>query len=159
MDHADLDELLTAGITIRRATAADVPGIVALLKDDGIGAGREHDHAHTYSAAFRTIDADPAHDLVVLDDGGSLAGTLQLTVIPGLARGGVRRGQIEAVRIASSHRGQGLGELLLRWAFARARQRRCALIQLTTDRRRQDAHRFYEGLGMTATHLGYKLEL
>lgn len=159
MPPSNLPMALTTAVTLRRATNQDVSGIVQLLADDHIGAGRERDELDVYQTAFTAIDADPAHDLVVLDAGNSLAGTLQLTVIPGLSRGPTTRGQIEAVRIASSHRGQGLGERLLRWAFQRAEERGCGLVQLTTDRRREEARAFYERLGMTATHLGYKLSL
>ncbi len=83
-------------------------------------------------------------------------GTLQLTFIPGLARGGALRGQIEAVRVARSHRGAGLGRAMMNWAITECRARGCGLVQLTTDRSRTDAHRFYDGLGFVPSHVGYK---
>ena len=145
---------------IRRATREDVPAIVALLVDDPLGATRESAGDHTaYLAAFDLIDADPAHQLVVLDDDGEVVGTLQLTLLPSLSRGGALRAQIEAVRVASSRRGHGLGERLFRWAIDEARGRGAVLVQLTTDATRVDAQRFYERLGFTPSHVGMKLAL
>lgn len=145
---------------LRRATRDDVPAIVALLVDDPLGATRESEGEHAaYLRAFEAIDADPAHELVVLDDGGEVIGTLQLTLLPGLSRGGALRAQIEAVRIASSRRGQGLGEDLFRWAIDESRRRGAVIVQLTTDASREGAHRFYERLGFVASHVGMKLPL
>ena len=93
------------------------------------------------------------------DSHGAVAGTLQLTVIPGLARRGALRAQIEAVRVREDLRGQGLGHELFAWAVEEARRRGCALVQLTTDKRRADAHRFYGRLGFVASHEGFKLHL
>ena len=105
------------GVRVRPATREDVPAIVALLVDDPLGATREAEGEHAaYLTAFERIDADPAHELVVLEDDGEVIGTLQLTLLPGLSRGGALRAQIEAVRIASGRRGQGLGEGLFQWA-------------------------------------------
>jgi GNAT superfamily N-acetyltransferase len=91
--------------------------------------------------------------------GGAVVGTLQLTVIPGLARRGALRGQVEAVRVRSDQRGTGLGTRLMDWAIEESRRRGCALVQLTSDSSRVDAHRFYEGLGFVASHQGFKLAL
>lgn len=88
-----------------------------------------------------------------------MVGTLQLTFLPGLARTGAWRGQVEGVRIAAAHRGSGLGRLMFDWAIDRCRARGCSLVQLTTDRERPAAHRFYESLGFVGSHLGYKLSL
>lgn len=112
-----------------------------------------------YLVAFDAIDADPAHELVVLDDGGVVVGTLQLTLLPGLSRHGATRALVEAVRVASSHRGQRLGEQLLGWAVDEARRRGAVLMQLTTDASRVDAQRFYERLGFVGSHVGMKLPL
>jgi GNAT superfamily N-acetyltransferase len=144
---------------LRRAAADDVPAIVALLTDDVLGAGREGTDPAPYEAAFAAVDADPAHLLVVADDGGTVVGTLQLSFLPGLSRGGALRAQVEGVRVAAAARGRGLGEAMLRWCADEARRRGAALVQLTTDRRRPDAHRFYERLGYVASHVGMKLEL
>ncbi|MFC7486527.1 GNAT family N-acetyltransferase [Knoellia pratensis] len=145
---------------MRRATRDDVPAIVALLVDDPLGATREVEgELAAYLTAFEAIDADPAHELVVLEDNGEVIGTLQLTILPGLSRGGALRAQIEAVRIASSRRGQGLGEELFRWAIDESRRRGAVIVQLTTDASREGAQRFYERLGFVASHVGMKLPL
>jgi GNAT superfamily N-acetyltransferase len=146
-------------VVLRRATAGDVPAIVALLADDPLGAGREATDPAPYERAFAAVDADPAHLLLVAEDGGAVVGTLQLSFLPGLSRGGSLRAQVEGVRVASSARGRGLGEAMLRWVADEARRRGAALVQLTTDTRRPDAHRFYERLGYVASHVGMKLEL
>ncbi|MBM7808156.1 GNAT superfamily N-acetyltransferase [Geodermatophilus bullaregiensis] len=147
------------GVVLRRATAADLPTIVALLADDPLGATREAADLAPYEAAFAAVDADPAHVLVVADDGGTVVGTLQLSFVPGLSRRGALRAQVEGVRVAAAARGRGLGAALLRWTVEEARRRGAALVQLTTDKRRPDAHRFYERLGFTASHEGMKLEV
>ena len=148
------------GVSLRRATTADVPAIVALLADDPLGAGRERPgNLAAYERAFAAIDADPAHRLVVLEHDGTVVGTLQLTLLPGLSRGGAWRGQIEAVRVAASHRGRGLGERLVAWAVEESSRHGCALVQLTTDKSRGDAHRFYARLGFVASHEGFKMTL
>ena len=147
-------------VVLRRATRADLPAVVGLIADDQLGATREDPGDLTaYERAFAAIDADPAQLLVVLDDGGTPVGTMQLTTIPGLSRGGSTRLQVEAVRVATSHRGHGLGEQMLQWAVGWAVDRGCSLVQLTTDKSRGDAHRFYERLGFTATHEGFKMVL
>jgi len=112
--------------------------------------------AAAYRAAFEAIDRDQNQLLAVVTDGDRVIGTLQITFIPGLSRKGMWRGQIEGVRIAASHRGAGLGGRVFEWAIAACRSRGCGLVQLTTDRERPEAHRFYERLGFTASHLGYK---
>jgi ADP-ribose pyrophosphatase YjhB (NUDIX family)/ribosomal protein S18 acetylase RimI-like enzyme len=147
-------------VDLRRATAADVAAVVGLIADDHLGATREDPgDLAAYLRAFAAIDADPAQLLVVLDDGGAVVGTMQVSFIPGLSRGGAIRAQVEAVRVASSHRGQRLGEQMIRWAIAEAGRRGCALVQLTTDKSRTDAHRFYARLGFTASHEGFKMTL
>jgi len=152
--------LLPSGAArVRRAVRDDVPAIVALLADDVLGAARESADPAPYARAFAAVDADPAHLLVVAEVDGEVAGTLQLTVLAGLARRGALRGQLEAVRVAAAHRSSGLGSALVTWAVEEARRRGCAVVQLTTDARRVDAHRFYERLGFERSHLGYKLPL
>ncbi|WET78014.1 GNAT family N-acetyltransferase [Amycolatopsis sp. QT-25] len=144
---------------IRQARREDVAAIVGMLADDQIGSTRDSaDDLTPYLKSFEEIDADPAHLLIVADDGGEAVGTLQLSIIPGLARKGALRGQIEAVRVRASHRGSGLGAELMRWAIDESRRRGCALVQLTSDVKREDAHRFYERLGFEATHTGFKLK-
>jgi GNAT superfamily N-acetyltransferase len=152
-----------ARVTLRRAGAGDVPGIVGLLAADQLGAtrdgvGRAEDLA-AYQAAFEAIDRDPAHLLIVAQSGPDLAATMQLSFLPGLARRGALRAQIEAVRVHEAYRNRSLGAALFTWAIDEARRRHCALVQLTTDKSRTSAHRFYERLGFAATHEGMKLLL
>jgi|GEM_PF-162363 len=145
---------------VRRAVQADLPAIVAMLADDELGSTREAPDAATddrYAAAFAAIDADPNQALVVLDDAGSVVGCLQLTFIPGLSLHGAWRGQIEAVRVVTSRRGEGLGRIMLNWAIAESRRRGCTLVQLTTNKVRIDALRFYRSLGFVDSHEGLKL--
>ncbi len=144
---------------LRRATEADLPAIVALLADDMLGAGREVPGDPAYEAAFAAIEADPNQLLAVAEEIGRVVGCLQLTFIPGLSRKGMWRGQIESVRIASGHRGTGLGRRMFEWAIEACRARGCGLVQLTTDKARPEAHRFYESLGFVASHEGMKLAL
>ena len=118
------------------------------------------DHAEEVMPAFlAAIARDPNQFLAVVDDGGTVAGCLQLSFIPGLSLKGMWRGQIESVRIAASRRGQGLGHVMIEWAIAECRRRGCGLVQLTMNKSRQDSHRFYESLGFEATHEGFKLML
>lgn len=157
-----MDTLTLDGRTfaLERAVEQDVPGIVALLTDDEIGAGRESVDLDPYVEAFRDVDRDDAHLLVVVrDEDGVLVATMQLTLLPGLSRGGTRRLLIEAVRVASSTRGSGLGRALIGWAHAWGAARGATLAQLTSDKRRTDAHRFYASLGYTASHEGFKRPL
>ncbi|TYP90382.1 GNAT family N-acetyltransferase [Blastococcus xanthinilyticus] len=145
---------------LRPATAADLPALVELLVDDPLGRHRESTaDLAPYRSAFERIDADPAHLLVVAADGPDVVGTLQLSFLPGLARGGALRGQVEAVRVRADRRGQGLGGAMLRWVIEECRRQGATLVQLTSDRSRAEAHRFYAGLGFTASHTGFKLWL
>ena len=147
-------------LVIRRATAADVATIVAMIADDQLGATRDSvDDLTPYLAAFEQIDADPNQLLVVAERNDDVIGTLQLTIIPGLSRRGATRGLIEAVRVAAPARGSGLGTTLIQWAVEESRARGCALVQLTSDKSRTDAHRFYTNLGFENTHEGFKLKL
>ncbi|TPL85972.1 GNAT family N-acetyltransferase [Mesorhizobium sp. B2-3-12] len=149
-------------IQFRKAVAADLPAIVAMLADDPLGAGREDASlplAQGYVDAFAAIDADPNQLLAVAVDGGAVIGTLQITFLAGLSRKGAWRGQIEAVRVADGRRSDGIGRKMVEWAIGQCKARGCGLVQLTTDKGRADAHRFYEGLGFTASHIGYKKSL
>ena len=147
---------------IRRTVAADVVGIVALLADDDLGRGREDASVQAlarYLAAFEVLARDPNQIPIVLEHDGRIAGYLQLTLIPGLSRQGMWRGLIESVRIDKALRGQKFGEAMMLWAIDECRSRGCGLVQLTTDKSRDDAHRFYARLGFKATHEGMKLAL
>ncbi|MET9530129.1 MULTISPECIES: GNAT family N-acetyltransferase [unclassified Streptomyces] len=147
-------------LEIRPAHENDIPEIVAMLADDPLGAQRESpDDLGPYTTAYRRIAADPQQHLVVAVREGRVVGTLQLTVIPGLSRRGATRSIIEGVRIHGDERGSGLGTRLIEWAVDTSRSQGCQLVQLTSDATRTDAHRFYERLGFTASHLGFKLQL
>lgn len=161
-DSADIDPGEAERLIVREATEADIPAIVRMLADDQLGVLREvlaDPPPLPYREAFARIQASPDNTLLVAEVDGQPVGCLQLTIIPGLARQGQTRGQIEAVRIAVGHRSHGLGERLIRDAVARARAAGCGLVQLSTDKRRADAHRFYERLGFVASHEGMKLAL
>ena len=147
-------------LEIRGATADDLPAIVAMLADDPLGAHRESpDDLTPYLAALERLNADPNQQLVVAVREGRVIGTLQLTLVPGLSRKGATRSIIEAVRIHTDERGSGLGTQLIEWAVEESRRQNCQLVQLTSDSSRTDAHRFYERLGFTASHVGFKLQL
>ncbi|MDA0663223.1 MAG: GNAT family N-acetyltransferase [Proteobacteria bacterium] len=150
------------GIIIRVATRADIPGVVRMLADDPLGAQREQyadPLPKAYLDAFDAMQSQPGNDILVAELGGAVVGCLQLTLIPGLSRLGMTRAQIEGVRVDSQVRGRKIGELLMRDAIARSRAAGAALVQLTTDISRPDAHRFYEGLGFVRSHAGMKLSL
>jgi GNAT superfamily N-acetyltransferase len=148
---------------LRRARRDDVPAIVRLLADDDLGRTREQTDGpvrDSYWTAFDAIDADPRQLLVVAEgDDGEVVGTLQLSFIPNMTFGGGTRAQIEGVRVDRSARGTGIGRRMVEWAIERAREQGCHLVQLTTNKARPDAHRFYEGLGFVASHEGMKLQL
>ncbi|WP_430378314.1 N-acetyltransferase family protein [Streptomyces sp. B1-3] len=147
-------------LDIRPATADDVPAIVAMLADDPLGAERESPGDLTpYLAALERLTSDPNQHLVVATREGRVVGTLQLTVVPGLSRRGATRSIIEGVRVHADERGSGVGTLLIEWAIEESRRHDCRLVQLTSDNTRTDAHRFYERLGFTASHVGFKLAL
>lgn len=157
-----MSDAIRSDIHVRLARREDVPAIVALLADDALGATREivgEPLAQVYWDAFDATHAQPGNELLVADALGDVVGCLQLTVIPGLSRAGMTRGLIEGVRVSSRRRGQHIGELLMRAAIDRARELGCGLVQLTTDKSRVDAQRFYERLGFEASHIGMKLTL
>lgn len=150
-------------LTFRLATHDDLPSIVALLADDALGAERESNSKPLlpgYEIAFSAIDADSNNELIVVErSGDAIIVVLQLTFIPNITYRGSWRALIEGVRVARKARGSGVGEQLMLWAIARARARGCLLLQLTTDKARPDAIRFYERLGFSASHEGMKLRL
>ncbi len=150
---------MAVDLCFRRAVRADLPAIVALLTDDVLGAARESGSIAEYELAFADIDADPNHLLVVGDQDGRVVSCLQATMLPCLTHGGRRRAQFEGVRVAGDLRGHDIGHQMLDWAIIWARTQGCGMIQLTTDRRRGDACRFYETLGFVASHDGLKLTL
>lgn len=146
-------------LAYRPATAADLPLMVRLSvegsvipTDDDITAADPR-----YAEAFAVIDADPNHELWIAERDGVPAGSFQLSFIPGIPMRGGWRGLIENVQVDASQRGGGIGGEMMRWAIERCRDRGCVLVQLTSNKKRLDAHRFYERLGFEATHEGYKL--
>ncbi len=146
----------------RRAEQSDLEAIVAMLADDVLGRQREDTRlpaADTYVQAFQAIDADPNQFLAVAELDGAVVGTLQISFMPGLSHQGAWRGEIEAVRIARTARGTGLGRRMMEWAIEQCRARNCRIVQLTSDLKRTDAHRFYEQMGFVGSHKGYKLVL
>jgi GNAT superfamily N-acetyltransferase len=149
-------------LAFRDAVAEDVPAIVGMYADDVLGREREDlsdPLPDYYFDAFREIAADQRQRLIVAELDGQLVGTLQLSFLPHLVLRGGERAQIEAVRVRADKRGAGVGEALLGWAIEKSKRRGCRLIQLTTNAKREDARRFYEKLGFSATHLGMKLAL
>lgn len=146
--------------TLHRARTDDVPALVALLADDVLGREREGADLAPYESAFARIDADANQLLLAArDEAGRVVATMQLTLMPSLSRGGATRLQIEAVRVDASTRGAGLGGALFEWAQDWGREHGATLAQLSTDATRVDAHRFYERLGYTPSHVGFKRPL
>jgi GNAT superfamily N-acetyltransferase len=147
-------------LSIRHARKSELAALVALYRDDGLGVTREATEVdEAYQSAFDAIEADPNHMLVVGERDGEIVATLLLSFLPGLSRHGAWRAQIEAMRVSGASRGQGIGQDMLNWSIEKARQHGCTLVQLTSDRRRADAHRFYARVGFEPTHLGYKMSL
>ena len=151
---------MTESLILRDATAADLPVIVAMLVEDKLGSTREDTgDLAPYAAAFAEVDADPNQRLIVAERDGVAVGTFQLTFIPGVSQRGLKRAQIESVRVVATERGTGLGTEMMRWAVEEARQAGCGQVQLTSNAERADAHRFYERLGFVPSHVGFKLKL
>ena len=150
-------------VAFRRASREDLPSIVRLLASDPLGAERETCTSplpQTYYEAFDAIDRDPNNELVVVEAGDhAVVGVLQLTFIPSITYRGGWRALIEGVRVVSELRSSGIGKKLFLWAIRRAKERGCHVLQLTSDKRRPDAIRFYESLGFVATHEGMKMHL
>jgi len=148
-------------ITFRKATKDDVPFIVNMIANDKLGSLREDYQKplpEKYYQAFTNIDKDPNQELIVIkDESDEIVGTLQLSFIQYLTYQGGIRAQIEAVRIREDLRGKGLGEKLFNWAINRAKERGAHLLQLTTDKKRPEAIKFYEKLGFIHSHEGMKL--
>jgi GNAT superfamily N-acetyltransferase len=145
---------------VRRAVADDVEAILELLRDDPIGRTRELPLNERTQRAFEAIDRNPGQLLLVVTDGwDDVVATMQVTFIPNLSRSGTLRAQLEAVRVAHQLRDAGLGSAFLGWVLGECRRRGVGLVQLTTDKRRDGALRFYEAHAFVASHDGMKLEL
>jgi ribosomal protein S18 acetylase RimI-like enzyme len=149
-------------VSFRQAQAADLERIVQLLADDKLGSTREVFSVPldpAYVQAFESIAADPHNELIVAVQADAIVGVLQITYIPNLSHRGGWRALIEGVRVAAEARAAGIGRTMFLWAIERARERRCHMVQLTSDKSRPDAIRFYESLGFVASHEGMKLPL
>ncbi len=147
-------------MNFRKANEEDLPAIVRLLADDELGTQRERfaePLPADYYKAFAAIEAQGGNQIILAIDGQTVIACLQLTIIPGLARQGMKRAQIEGVRVDQRYRGKGVGEDLFKEAIAIAKSEKCGLVQLTTDKQRDEAHRFYQRLGFLASHEGMKL--
>jgi GNAT superfamily N-acetyltransferase len=149
-------------VLFRLATRAVLPTIVRMLADDDLGSQREKIEdplAESYYSAFEQIDNDPNHELIVAERNGEVIGTLHLMFLPSVSFQGGLRAQIESVRVDKRFQSQGIGSLMMKWSVERAKQRGAHVVQLTTHKTRQDAHRFYERLGFKGSHMGMKLSL
>jgi len=149
-------------IRFRLAKRADLPSIVRLLADDDLGSQRERYEdplPEPYYSAFEQIESDPNHELIVAERKGEVIGTLHLMFLPSISYQGGLRAQIESVRVDKQFQSRGIGGAMMQWSMQQAKQRGACLVQLTTHKTREDAHRFYERLGFKGTHLGMKLSL
>lgn len=151
--------MATSEIRFRQARAGDLPAILEMLRDDRLGAGREGAAPAIYEAAFERLLQEPNNHVIVAEMDGAPVATYQITYITGLTLGAMRRAQIESVRVASHMRGHGLGARMFEDAAERAGAAGCGLLQLTTNATRTDARAFYERLGFTPSHIGFKREL
>ena len=154
--------MIERGALFRLATRADLPSIVRMLADDELGNQRERYEdplPESYYSAFEQIHNDPHHELIVTERNGKVIGTLHLMYLPSISYQGGLRVQIESVRVDKRFQSQGIGSAMMKWSVDRARQRGAHIVQLTTHKSREDAHRFYERLGFRGTHLGMKLSL
>lgn len=153
---------MTSDIVFRSARREDVPAIIRMLADDELGSQREsytEPLPGSYYAAFEQLDHDSNHELIVAELDGEVIGTLHLMLLPSLSYQGGLRAQVESVRVDKNCQNQGIGSRMMKWAIERARERGAHIVQLTTHRSREDAHRFYERLGFKGSHLGMKLSL
>lgn len=148
-----------SSLTYRDAAAADLPFIVHLMTIDDVSGSDEPwgGPGHpSYAQALAAIDADNNQLLLIVEEAGAPVGTFQLTFIPGLMRNGMWRCLVEGVHVSPDHRNKGIGKAMMAWAIDTARTRGCGMVQLTSNKKRVDAHRFYRTLGFTQTHEGFK---
>ncbi|NOT48628.1 MAG: GNAT family N-acetyltransferase [Acidobacteria bacterium] len=149
-------------VEIRNASIDDLQEIIRLIADDYLGQQRENFELplnENYVKAFREIDADPNNELIVAELDGDLVGTMQLTLTPSLSFQGGRRCTVESVRVDEQFRGKGIGREMMLWAIEWAKEKTCVSMQLTSHISRERAHRFYEDLGFSKSHVGMKLKL
>ena len=149
-------------LSYRKAKESDLPQLIKMLADDQLGASREDSSAPPNSAyikAFKNINSDPNNKLIVVEINNMIIGMLQITYIPYLSHKGAWRCLIEAVRIHKNYRSQGFGSEVFKWAIEQAKNKKCHIVQLTSNKERSSAIRFYKALGFSATHEGFKLVL
>lgn len=149
-------------LTHRRATPKDLPRIIALLLEDELGQTRESKSLmldDRYNKAFQKIDQDPNQYLMVVENGNHIIGTCHLTLMPSLTFIGSTRMNIEAVRVATSYRGQKIGQWMMDQARLYAQAHDVSILQLTTNKKRPEAKRFYVQQGFETTHEGMKIYL
>jgi GNAT superfamily N-acetyltransferase len=149
-------------LTYRDARPADLPFIIGLIVEDSvIDTGDDAaDALHAdYRDALAAIDADPNQEMIVVEEDGAPVGCFQLSYLPGLMRRGMWRGLIEVVHVSAAQRNRGIGSAMMQRAIERCRERGCAMVQLTSNKKRTDAHRFYERLGFLGSHEGFKFYL
>lgn len=146
-------------LAYRAATPADLPFIIALIVEDSVVSTGDDpaDAAHPdYVNALAEITNDPNEEMIIVEEDGAPVGCFQLSYLPGLMRRGMKRGQIEVVHVAETHRNRGIGGRMMHWALERCRENGCSMVQLTSNKKRIDAHRFYERLGFVKSHEGFK---
>jgi GNAT superfamily N-acetyltransferase len=148
-------------LTFDKASINDLHAIVEMIADDPLGEKRE-DYttplSKPYLDAFEQINSDSNQELMVVrDQSARIVGTFQMTFIRYLTYQGGIRAQVEGVRVHKDHRGRGIGRLIFTWAIQRAEKKGAHLLQLTTDKQRPEAIRFYESIGFKATHEGMKM--
>ena len=151
-----------SGLAFRPARREDLPRIVWMLADDDLGSQRERFEdplSESYYKAFEEIEKDSNHELIVVEMDGKIVGTLQLMFLPSISYQGGLRAQVESVRVDGKLRNQGIGREMMKWAIERAKERDAHLVQLTSHKSREAAHRFYERLGFSKSHVGMKLSL
>ena len=149
-------------VLFRVARREDLPDIVRMLADDELGNRREKAEdplPESYYGAFEQINSDPNHQLIVVEANGRIIGTFHLIFLPSISYQGGLRAQIESVRVEREYQNLGIGSEMMKWAIERAKERGAHIVQLTTHKSREDAHRFYERLGFKGSHLGMKLSL
>ncbi len=152
----------TAGLVIRQASAGDVPGVAAVLADDTVGGhGNTTDPSFRdrYERAFAAIQQSPNDTLYVAELHGEVVGTFQTTLITVMSVHARPSMTVEAVHVRAALRGNGIGAAMMAFAVERARDAGASLVQLTSNKARRDAHRFYERLGFTQSHVGFKMKL
>ena len=149
-------------LIFREAKESDLPTLIKLLADDQLGSERESASLpldQAYIDAFQSITTDQNNELIVVENNHEIIGMLQITYIPYLSHMGAWRCLIEAVRVHKNYRGQGIGTSVFKWAIQQAREKGCFMVQLTSNKQRDSAIRFYKDLGFIASHEGFKLQL